>query len=282
MRAIQSALAAVLLISPALLAQHTTAAPTVHVSAPSPSISHTPAPVVHIASPAPAAHAPSPSPSTHTTTTPSPASTATAKPIVTQSDKAKSNLAKPEAKPHSGGLLTWLRGKGHDPKDKPDLSHKVLCGNKPCHRNGAGNQQSNLSHHVCLTGCAICPAGQLGTVGKCVSAPATHPQIAQACPAGQTTSGGTCTPIVQCPPGQTRNGATCKADCSSASAGSANLILELRSARQQRDEACRQDPMGLPCQQAQGHYSIAESEYRNFLAGVPAECRGTLSDPSSL
>jgi hypothetical protein len=58
--------------------------------------------------------------------------------------------------------------------------------------------------------------------------------------------------------------------------------LELRSARQQRDEVCLRNPTGKECQQADAHYNLVLTEYRSFLGGVPTECQTALPDPIAI
>lgn len=84
----------------------------------------------------------------------------------------------------------------------------------------------------------------------------------------------------QCLPGETRVGVTCQTDCTIATAGADSYIVLLRMARQDKDQACTQNPTGQECQQAEGTYEMRLAEYRTFLAGVPATC--ALPDPISI
>jgi len=104
----------------------------------------------------------------------------------------------------------------------------------------------------------------------------------QLCPPGQVWNGLQCAlaGTQLCMPGQTLVGATCQVDCTSPTAGAQNLIMELRNARQKKDEACRQDPSSQECQIAEGQYSLALTEYEGYLAGVPAQCG--LPDPITI
>jgi hypothetical protein len=83
-------------------------------------------------------------------------------------------------------------------------------------------------------------------------------------------------------PGQGRVGASCQTDCTTATASAQNVIVELRSARLQKDDACVQNPTGQECQAAEAHYYLMLNEYRNFLGGVPTECQTSLPDPIAI
>jgi hypothetical protein len=85
----------------------------------------------------------------------------------------------------------------------------------------------------------------------------------------------------QCLPGQSRVGFSCQ-DCITSTASAQNVIVELRSARQRKDEVCLQNPTGRECQEAEAHYNLTLNEYRNFLGGVPSECRTALPDPIAI
>jgi hypothetical protein len=81
-------------------------------------------------------------------------------------------------------------------------------------------------------------------------------------------------------PGQNLVGAMCQVDCTLPTAGAQNLIMELRNARQKKDEACRQDPGSPECQIAEGEYDLTFTEYEGYLVGVPAQCG--LPDPITI
>jgi hypothetical protein len=107
--------------------------------------------------------------------------------------------------------------------------------------------------------------------------------VSQPCPAGQVRNGAQCLPVgaQQCLPGQNRAGFSCQ-DCTTSTASAQNIIAELRSARQRKDEVCLQNPTGRECQEADAHYNLTLNEYRNFLGGVPSECRTALPDPIAI
>jgi len=170
-------------------------------------------------------------------------------------------------------------GKDRDAKrSEPDLRHRV-CEGAECkvHPPSPEPTETNLRHRVCPDGHCECPPGQTaGKAGCVVSQPSDQ------CLPGQAWNGASCAALTACPAGQVRIGASCEADCASVNGMTANLIMELRSARRQRDEACQQDPSSASCQQLDGHYHVTLSEYQNAWAGAPVNCRATLPVPDSL
>jgi len=116
-----------------------------------------------------------------------------------------------------------------------------------------------------------------GTAAPQKSAVAPH-----VCPAGQVWNGIQCAFIAaqQCAPGQTMAGTTCQPDCTFLSAGAQGYIELLRIARQDKDQACLQNPTSDECRSEEATYNIRLNEYRGALAGVPAECG--LPDPISI
>ena len=169
-----------------------------------------------------------------------------------------------------------------------------LCADGPCKEAEPKPVPSDLHPRICKDGpCPACPPGQSRTKDGSCAAPAATKVVAnpaaakpgaamQFCPAGQIWNGLQCAPAGTqlCMPGQTLVGATCQVDCTSPAAGAQNLIMELRNARQKKDEACRQDPSSQECQIAEGQYSLAFTEYEGYLAGVPAQCG--LPDPITI
>jgi hypothetical protein len=154
----------------------------------------------------------------------------------------------------------------------------------------------DLGKRKCRKEHCACPPGETRKGGACVAEPIaqTHPCgigqawngiqcVPEGCPAGKRWNGILCA-YDSCPAGERRVGAgdTCRADCTTDSARAQDVIMRLRTARIEKDDACRQDPYGLPCQQAEASYSSLLNEYRNFLGSVPIECRTTIPDPISI
>jgi hypothetical protein len=283
-------LAVILLVSPTLFAQHTaSAASASHTSSSSSSVSHTSAPTsASHSTPASApmhTSSPSPAPASHTAPTTTAVKAEPKEPAPKESapkeSAPKESLAKRVLPPGE-----TAEAEKAERKENPELRRPVLCGGKPC-RIIDGDDQAELRKHICLKEpCASpCPGGAAPGKGGCVVAPPTPStaHMPQACPVGQVWNGAVCVPTgVHCQPGQISNGATCQADCATVSGQSGNLTLELRSARQERDRACRQDPGSIQCQQAEMSYSSALLRYQGFLTGVPAQCRAGLPDPISI
>jgi len=173
-----------------------------------------------------------------------------------------------------------------------DLS-RGICEHGPCAEPGSKPVQPEVNAKLCKNGnCPICAPGQsLGKDNACVAAkvgngtpalakPATIPQT---CAAGQVWNGSQCAPTgaQQCGPGQSLASPSCQVACAAATGGAQNYIALLRMARQDKDQACTENPNGTECQQAASTYNIRLNEYRNFLAGVPSACSG-LPDPISI
>jgi hypothetical protein len=156
--------------------------------------------------------------------------------------------------------------------------------------------QPDLGKRKCLKEPCACPPGETRKGGACVAEPITQAQacgigqtwngiqcVHERCPAGKRWNGIQCV-YDSCPAGQRRVGAgdTCRADCTTENARAQDVIMRLRNARIEKDDACRQDPYGMRCQGAEASYSSLLNEYRNFLGGVPVECRTTIPDPISI
>ena len=155
--------------------------------------------------------------------------------------------------------------------------------------------EPGLRKRKCLKEPCACLPGQTGGKG-CAAPPIAQTHICgignswngvqcapEGCPAGKRWNGVQCV-YDSCPAGETRLGVgdACRTDCTTAHARSQDVIMRLRNARIEKDDACRQDPTGLPCQRAEAGYSSMLNEYRNFLGSVPIECRTTMPDPISI
>ena len=173
---------------------------------------------------------------------------------------------------------------------EPDL-RRTVCKDGACQQPAPKPVQlkpvgPDVPHKVCKDGpCQACPAGQLaGKDGACAAPPrvvkngnvpgvgSARNAVQQPCPAGQLWDGAQCAVL----------GAQRSQDCTIAIGGAQNVIVELRSARQEKDDACLRNPTGRECQEAEAHYDLMLNEYRNFLGGVPAECQTALPDPIAI
>jgi len=157
----------------------------------------------------------------------------------------------------------------------PDSPRKA-CKDGPCQPCPAG--QSESKDGFCAPPPGVVKNGSVLGVGSAKSA------AQQACAAGQVWDGTQCLIVgaQQCLPGQSRVGTSCQADCTIATTSAQGVIERLRGARQSRNGVCRKNPTGQECQTADADYSLMLNEYRNFLGGVPAECRATLPDPIAI
>jgi hypothetical protein len=278
---------AILLVSSLVFAQHSTVSSP--PPSPPPSISSSASSATHSSSPSPSPAVSSPAPS-HVSSSGG-----------TSNSNAGSNVVHAAPSPHESDVLrdnakvkppvaetkvakSFLQ-EGNAKKDteketpEPDL-RRHICFKGPCPQ-----PEPDLRHRVCLNGLCPCPTGMsAGKDGSCAPPPNAKVVVQQACLAGEVWNGNQCMMLSsqQCMPGQTRVGSSCRADCAISTTGAQTDILELRSARLRKNDACRIDPRGQECLQAEGHYSTVLSEYRTFLAGVPTECRGQLPDPSAI
>ncbi len=249
-------LAAALLFSSLVFAQHTT---TVTPSAPP-----SPPPSVHISAPAPA---PSPAPSVSHSAPNSPPSGS-----AMRSGAAPPRHVSEPASDHS--VARKEPGSEHAVKADPEL-RKHICITEPC--------KSEPQPRTCVNGNCSCPAGQTAGTGGCVTtAAAVTPVEQRACAVGSVWNGTSCTGAMQCPAGQVRRGAFCQSDCSAVNAQAQGTIPEVREARQNRDEACRQDAAGSSCRQATSTYQTSVAQYRSLWGSAPAECRASMQAPDSI
>jgi hypothetical protein len=147
-----------------------------------------------------------------------------------------------------------------------------------------------------------CPAGQSeGKDGSCaaphvakngvvknakVGGSSARNAVQQPCPGGQVWNGAQCAVagLQPCLPGQSGVGTSCheQPECTIATATAQNYIVQLRSARQKKDEACLGTPTAQGCQEAETHYNVTLNEYRSVLGGVPLECQTMLPDPTAI
>ena len=311
MRLSTVSLLCVLLFSSVTFAQHheTGSAPSAPAASPAPSISHsapsTPAPIS-----TPAMHsapAPSPSPSPMHSSMPSNSTTSNSargtSELKTQSDAARNVSAKSAA---AGKITSDDRAVETPALKRPaesDLRHRVCAGGK-CPdvasevQNAQPPQDDALRH--CITAECKCPPGQSPGKGGCVPNP-TNPPVTknetcaagsawngascvpanELCPAGQSWDGARCT-IASCAAGKVLRAGACMEDCSLSESRANALAPEVRSARRDRDDACRQGLATPQCQQADGHYQNTLAEYRMLWAAAPAECRAPLPVPDML
>lgn len=105
------------------------------------------------------------------------------------------------------------------------------------------------------------------------------------CGPGQYWNGGACAGTLACQPGNFWNGTTCvqQADrCGTYDARGAMLAHELRSIRGPMDRVCLQDPNGQQCTELTTQHDMALSRYRILLNEAPVSCRTMMPDPLSL
>lgn len=166
------------------------------------------------------------------------------------------------------------------------------CDKEPCAAPEPKPLPPDSGAKLCKDGpCPVCAPGQSpGKDKSCVPAayvkeantPPKPGAVPQSCIAGQIWNGVQCAAVgpQQCLPGQAKVGSSCQTDCTIATAGAQNYIQLLRMARQDRDNACTQNPTGDECRSEESTYNMRLNEYRNYLGGVSTGC--TLPDPISI
>ena len=166
-------------------------------------------------------------------------------------------------------------------KADPDLRH-AICKVGPCKKQPPPPVEtaSELRPPICRGKACQCPPGEApGPRGGCVAVP-TNPIT---CAAGQYWNAGACVPAsTQCPPNQRWNGATCVTrmdDCASINSRAAMLGNEIRGAKSQMEDACRNDSSGSECNELRGSYDGAVDRYRMLQNEAPINCRNMLVDP---
>jgi hypothetical protein len=272
-------LAVVLLISSSALAQHHDG------SAPS-----TPPPPPVSVAPANPAQPPAPNPA------PSPAPSAPSEPHNNISNAPPPSV--PETRAAPAAQPARIEAERVTPSPKLSGEEKIApaprIGENEVNKNDAKRADPEFRRHICESGpCPQplksapaeadlrrrpCPPGQTMGKGGCVAN--TNPE--SSCTPGMTWNGGACIADNACPAGQVRMGASCQSDCSGLNARAQSLIPQVRSARQQRDEACQQGQSSPLCQEAEGRYATITGEYRTSLGGAPAECLASLPLPETI
>jgi hypothetical protein len=297
--------AAVVLFSAAVFAQHssTSGAP----SSPPPS----PPPSAAPSSPPPAP-APSPSPSISST-----ASSASSTPSVSHSSAPSSpspvSIPESHAAPvpsssgsHASGIEERIEGQdrivaspkiGEAPRTKEKDSktaeaelQRRICPDGPCKEPEPKATESDLRRPICKDrDCGKCPAGEsAGKSGACVSTmpadTAANTAASHACQANETWNGAACTPNIQCGAGEIWDGIRCasSAQCTSIDSRAAGLASEIRGARANMEGECRNDPSSQRCSDLKTNYDGAVQRYRILMNEAPVHCRTTLLDPLSL
>jgi chemotaxis protein histidine kinase CheA len=158
-----------------------------------------------------------------------------------------------------------------EPKPVPELAKKT-CKDGPCQPCSSTQSKGKKD--------GPCDAAAAAKAG----APATPGTGPESCAAGQVWNGTQCLPVgaQSCLPGQSGLDGSCHVDCTSAIGGAQNWIMELRSARQNKDQACMKDPTSRECSQAESDYDMSLTEYQSYLAGVPIRCQSMLPSPIAI
>jgi hypothetical protein len=293
-------IAAVMLFSSAVFAQHSStspsspppsAAPSTPPPAPAPgpgpsiSLSTSSASSVPSASHSSAPSSPSPVriPESHAAAGPSSADS-----------HVSGNEGKIVASPRIGEAPSTKETKEEDNKTSEADLRRRICPDGPCQEPERKPAESDLRRPICKDrDCAKCPAGEsAGKNGGCVSTTAAatntpvNPTVSHDCPARETWNGAACVVSArQCRPNEYWNGTSCvasSAECVSIDSRAAALAEEIRGDRAQMRTPCSEDPYGQECNRLTQSYDAAVQRYRMLIGEAPVGCRPRLADPLSL
>ncbi|PYV50801.1 MAG: hypothetical protein DMG92_06400 [Acidobacteria bacterium] len=158
-----------------------------------------------------------------------------------------------------------------EPKPVPEVAKKT-CKDGPCQPCSSAQSKGKKDgpRNAATDAKAGAPA-----------APRTGPE---SCAAGQIWNGVQCLPtgVQPCAPGQSGIGGSCHVECATAIGGAQYWIMELRSARQKKDQACMKDPTSRECRAAESDYDMSFTGYQNYLGSVPSGCQSTLPSPIAI
>lgn len=165
----------------------------------------------------------------------------------------------------------------------PELRHRI-CDNGPCKEKGtewkADPPRSDLRRRVCLNGPCSCPPGQTASKGGCAVNPPVIP-----CQTYGLSNGILCTPLNNCAPGEIWDGASCIAsanECASIGGRAAILVSELRALKAQVQDVCGQNPSGQDCEDLKLRQREALQRYQMLVTEAGPTCQATLEAPGSL
>jgi len=206
---------------------------------------------------------------------------------------ASGNEGKIVASPRIGEAPRTKETKEKDSKTSEADLQRRICPDGPC-REPERKPESDLRRPICKDrDCAKCPAGEsAGKNGACVSTTAAatntpvNPTVSHECPARETWNGAACVVSArQCRPNEYWNGTSCvapSAECVSIDSRAAALAEEIRGDRAQMQTTCSEDPYGQECDRLTQSHDGAVQRYRMLIGEAPVSCRPTLADPLSL
>lgn len=298
-------IAALLLFSSSVVAQHTASAPGAPSPSPAPSAASNTAPstvVPHTSPPS----APTPASVPETRVAPTSGSTVSGGSVSPESHSGSTAVSPtpgpifdagrliPDQKLPGDNKIVSAPRLGQDapakePEMKPGPPGHRICDGGPCKEEGtewkADPPRSDLRRRICSNGPCPCPAGQTtGKGGGCVVSPPVA-QPAESCQPDEIWNGAVCTPSNHCAAGEFWNGANCvasAADCGSIDARAAILVSELRGIKAQIQGACGQNPPGQDCEDLKQQQMGALQRYQMLLGEAGPRCQATLVGVGSL
>jgi hypothetical protein len=282
-------LAAVLLLSSFLVAQHSTPPsppsppppPVPAAPAPSPAPAHSETPSVPSVPPSAPAMTHTATPATSTTWTSSQAPTP---PAAHTSD---ANRVVPEQKIAADARIEGAPRIGDDDKHAEDAAagdsiEKSLETNS-LDKKGPKSSDSDRRPHVCEgKDCEKHPSKPALAESDLAARPCLKEPCP--CPPGTGWSGHRCIATQEeCPAGQTRSNGSCTVDdCAGLVSRAASIAQQARDARARMEQVCSQDPYGQECDDLKREHEALVTQYRSVYLSTPVNCRGRLPDPSTL
>jgi hypothetical protein len=309
MRLSSLSLAAILLLSSVVFAQHheTGTAPSAPPPSPASGTAASSAP-----NPTPsaltAAPAPSPAPSIATgaantavshasaPTVPAPTSV----PVTPGSGSTGSHAT--ISPPTESRSVPTATSPAHEPRADPGrlipdqkVSGETKIGSAPrIGQNSPGKEwkadppRTDLRRRVCVTGPCPCAPGQRAGKGGCIANPPVDEPVVQPvepCQPGEIWNGAVCMPSSPCAPGESWNGVSCvasAAECASIDGRAAILVTALRTLKAQIRDACGQNPPGQDCEDLKQRQGEALQRYQMLRTEAGPSCQATLADLASL
>jgi len=190
----------------------------------------------------------------------------------------------------------------HEPRADPGrlIPHQKVAGEKKIGsaprigQNSPGKgwkadpPRTDLRRGVCVTGPCPCAPWQTAGKGGCIANPPVDEPAAQPvepCQPRQIWNGAVCMPSNRCAPGETWNGVSCvasSAECASTDGRAAILVTELRALKAQIQDACGQNPPGQDCEDLKQRQEETLQRYQMLLTEAGPSCQATLADLASL
>ncbi len=188
--------------------------------------------------------------------------------------------------PEHKGFIAFLRHPfwKHEPKAAEADLRRPICKKEPCREpepKPPAPVESNLRQPVCKDKSCVCPPGQVhGNNGACLASVAMN--NFNRCQPGQHWDGAACRS--GCGATEHWNGISCVVasdECAVIRARAESLASELRGYKGRTQIACVSNPLGQECSNLTQNRDAAVLRYRSLMNEAPVNCRAALPDPLS-